>query len=1205
VNTNPDQTRPLSSVDDLVRVVPTVNPRARRRIYLSSTYQDLVEFRRKADLTLRQLNYDVVGMENYVAADERPVDRCLADVRASDVYLGIFAWRYGFIPPRYDRSITELEYMAAGAAGLERLIFLSRDDAPWPRDQIERGPGEQQVERLRGDLKLGHMVALFSNPDDLATQVATAITAAAQRRLDADVAQLRADRTRVDQAQSRPEQYVVNAPPANISRFIDRQSQRTSLLDFLTNDSIRLVSVVGRAGIGKSALVTWVLTNMEEERNTSLWIHQPPTPDGILYLSSRSTGLTLERIYTDLRRMLPAEKADSLAAAWASQDATLPQKVETLLEALHGRRYVILLDAIEPLLTDNGALSDEGIQVFVDACLRRAAAPVLVLTSRADFLAPPEALRTARAVRLAEGLGPEDAAALLRDLDPQGDLGLLEAPQGELERVADLTGGIPRALEVVAGILQRDPTSSLRRLLDDERALGSETTEGLVAEGYRRLGESERRVMQALAVLEGSVGSTALSYLLHPWFPGVDVPGCLQRLVRSYLVTSNRKTGEFGLQPLDRDHAYAELPDAADPARAAVHGYSRQDLHRRAADFYASIRKPPVQWLSIDDLAPQLAEFQHSVRGDDVDRALDVLQSIDDDHLSLWGHYSRLRELRASVLEAPARPELRAANLAGLAVCCQVFGEYETAVRYYEQAIALAEQIGDRAAEAKYVGDLGRAYRNLGEIDKAVSCSQRALDFARERGDRRAVAVYSDKLALAVGQLGRLGEAAELGESAVTIAREVGDRRTEAAALSNLALIHQARGDAGLAELTITASLTTIREIRDGRGETIVLGRMGVGALAASDPTAAFELHEQALSVAVALGERREQSYQLIGLGNALNALGELEQAQQRLQSALVLDVPETSYLAALALGLVLLRSDRHTEAAEAFNDAVRRCRERLKRCDRLYRARYCLATALVGAVVCKAEWDDFPSRPALLVAAVTEFRRALNNCAGRGVVDATMRDVSQLAKAGITGLEPIIEVLERSVAPHAEVAGPGAASHATSTSVRPKQLKAVLIDFGETLVERVDDTIQPLNELQIIPFPDSAPALEQLSRAGYRLAVVSNTTQSDEQVMRGVLQAAGLGQYFQTVLTSFATGYAKPDPRIFRLALDRLDCSPAEGVMIGDDAIKDIGGAAAAGLRTVLISRGAAPADDSHPAATFTVRSLLEIPALLETLTD
>ena len=61
------------------------------RIYISSTYGDLKEHREKAYRVLRQLGHDAVAMEDYVATDQRPLAKCLADVAACDVYVGVFA----------------------------------------------------------------------------------------------------------------------------------------------------------------------------------------------------------------------------------------------------------------------------------------------------------------------------------------------------------------------------------------------------------------------------------------------------------------------------------------------------------------------------------------------------------------------------------------------------------------------------------------------------------------------------------------------------------------------------------------------------------------------------------------------------------------------------------------------------------------------------------------------------------------------------------------------------------------------------------------------------------------------------------------------------------------------------------------------------------------------------------------------------------
>ncbi|HYT43570.1 MAG TPA: DUF4062 domain-containing protein, partial [Methylomirabilota bacterium] len=96
-------------------------------IYLSSTFSDLEEYREAVYHTLRQMRYDVIAMEDYVATDTRPLEKCLLDVAACDLYLGLFAWRYGYIPSEGNpehKSITELEYRKATQSGKSRLIFL-------------------------------------------------------------------------------------------------------------------------------------------------------------------------------------------------------------------------------------------------------------------------------------------------------------------------------------------------------------------------------------------------------------------------------------------------------------------------------------------------------------------------------------------------------------------------------------------------------------------------------------------------------------------------------------------------------------------------------------------------------------------------------------------------------------------------------------------------------------------------------------------------------------------------------------------------------------------------------------------------------------------------------------------------------------------------------------------------------------------------
>lgn len=148
------------------------------KVYVSSTYRDLLDYREKVRLALSQLGFEGVAMEYYVAEGRRPVEKCLADVAASDIYIGIFAWRYGWIPEEGNPgqlSITHLEYNQAVDKGKKCFIFVLDDQIAWPT-----GPGWMDNDRscitsLRSKASERHGGIPFKNPDDLASQVKGAL----------------------------------------------------------------------------------------------------------------------------------------------------------------------------------------------------------------------------------------------------------------------------------------------------------------------------------------------------------------------------------------------------------------------------------------------------------------------------------------------------------------------------------------------------------------------------------------------------------------------------------------------------------------------------------------------------------------------------------------------------------------------------------------------------------------------------------------------------------------------------------------------------------------------------------------------------------------------------------------------------------------------------------------------------------------------
>lgn len=142
-----------------------------KNVFISSTFKDLEAFRKTVIEAVRQLGAVDVSMEHFGARDDRPKDECLKLIGQSDVFVGIYAHRYGYIPDGDAISILEAEYEAATSAGKPRLIYLLKDGVPWPPELIEAGVPAEKLLTFKKRLLARHIVKAFTHKDDLATSV--------------------------------------------------------------------------------------------------------------------------------------------------------------------------------------------------------------------------------------------------------------------------------------------------------------------------------------------------------------------------------------------------------------------------------------------------------------------------------------------------------------------------------------------------------------------------------------------------------------------------------------------------------------------------------------------------------------------------------------------------------------------------------------------------------------------------------------------------------------------------------------------------------------------------------------------------------------------------------------------------------------------------------------------------------------------------
>lgn len=167
--------------------------------------------------------------------------------------------------------------------------------------------------------------------------------------------------------------------------------------------------------------------------------------------------------------------------------------------------------------------------------------------------------------------------------------------------------------------------------------------------------------------------------------------------------------------------------------------------------------------------------------------------------------------------------------------------------------------------------------------------------------------------------------------------------------------------------------------------------------------------------------------------------------------------------------------------------------------------------------------------------------------------------------------------------------------SRAFWTDVYGRMLAALDLPAADGLRESLYGAFTDLANYAL--FDDVRPALERLAPTGAVLGVVSNF----ESWLEDLLGALGVRDAFPVRVISGLEGIEKPDPRIYRLALERAGVDAAETAFVGDNPEFDVDPPAALGMTPVLIDRRERHADHAGPGPRIT--DLADLPAALEAL--
>ena len=144
------------------------------KVFISSTYLDLQEYRAMAIEVVNRYKCQPVAMEHFMAQPEESKKVCENEIKQCDIFVGIYAHRYGFIPEGEDQSITQLEYELAKTLGKDCLCFIIDKDHPWLPQWME-WESYSKLTHFLSEVKNEKTAAFFTTPADFSGRFSTSL----------------------------------------------------------------------------------------------------------------------------------------------------------------------------------------------------------------------------------------------------------------------------------------------------------------------------------------------------------------------------------------------------------------------------------------------------------------------------------------------------------------------------------------------------------------------------------------------------------------------------------------------------------------------------------------------------------------------------------------------------------------------------------------------------------------------------------------------------------------------------------------------------------------------------------------------------------------------------------------------------------------------------------------------------------------------
>jgi tetratricopeptide (TPR) repeat protein len=143
-----------------------------KSVFISSTSRDLGEYREAVDRAIRRLELRPINMDDFGSQPGGASGVSLREVAKADMFVGIIARRYGYVPHEGAASITEQEYDEAVRRQVPRLMYLLDPAYAWPEERIEQGEvAQSKLAAFRIRVESQDVRSFFTSPEDLAAKV--------------------------------------------------------------------------------------------------------------------------------------------------------------------------------------------------------------------------------------------------------------------------------------------------------------------------------------------------------------------------------------------------------------------------------------------------------------------------------------------------------------------------------------------------------------------------------------------------------------------------------------------------------------------------------------------------------------------------------------------------------------------------------------------------------------------------------------------------------------------------------------------------------------------------------------------------------------------------------------------------------------------------------------------------------------------------